>query len=752
MPGTSPILIVDVSLKGSERDYDEHVNFLQHDFRIVRVGTDGDVARAEALVREWAPKAAAIAVTGTSETQAAGHDRRRLEAIDRIKSATTAVPVTDGHALRDVLQEWAIRHVQADLPGFFNNARTVVLGGVNHDRTTRVLREFTDNLQFADPLLRLAVPSRLEAQPVLGLAAGVGLRVVRLLLPSPLKNQLRAPGNRISTAMARNAARDCDVVVATYDELAGFGLEDLTGKTVVTYAISDDQVAELATCGVDMVLDAIPQPFPVTVGAAALEAMMVATLPHAAALTNDDLLDMIVSAGLEPRVLYPNGPRRKSRFAFVIHPLSQQFFRNVEPLGSIAKVAPPVVMDVIEKALAYVPPLTYSHVTGIKSPTGAEAEGWLITVGGTPKELMAHSPEFTYARLLEAADIARKLGAQVMGLGAFTKVVGDAGVTVAKRAPLPITTGNSYSASGALWAAHEALVRLGIAEVDADGRIKGKAMVVGATGAIGSVCARLLALSSDELWLVSPESAKLLALKEDIERANPRAEIHVAATPGDHLRDMDVIVTATSGAGKRVLDIMAVKPGCVITDVARPLDLSAEDVAKRPDVLVVESGEIELPGEVKMRDIGLPKGVAYACLAETVVLALEGRYETFTVGRNIEWEKVKEIYKLGLKHGMKLAVISGVNGAYTAEDIARIRKLALEARAKARVHASRPRSEPGAKARAKPAAKTSAKPGAKARAKPPAKTPAKPPAKPPTTASTRAAKVSRAKVPAKAAG
>ena len=41
---------------------------------------------------------------------------------------------------------------------------------------------------------------------------------------------------------------------------------------------------------------------------------------------------MIVAAGLEPRVLQPNGPRRKSRFAFVIHPLSQQFFSKVEPL------------------------------------------------------------------------------------------------------------------------------------------------------------------------------------------------------------------------------------------------------------------------------------------------------------------------------------------------------------------------------------------------------------------------------------
>ena len=62
-----------------------------------------------------------------------------------------------------------------------------------------------------------------------------------------------------------------------------------------------------------------------------------------------------------------------------------------------------------------------------------------------------------------------------------------------------------------------------------------------------------------------------------------------------------------------------------------------------------------------------------------MVLALEGRFESFTVGRNIEWEKVKEIYRLGLKHGMRLATISGVNGVYTDDDIDTIRDLALAA-------------------------------------------------------------------------
>jgi len=124
-----------------------------------------------------------------------------------------------------------------------------------------------------------------------------------------------------------------------------------------------------------------------------------------------------------------------------------------------------------------------------------------------------------------------------------------------------------------------------------------------------------------------------------------------------------------------------VKPGCVITDVARPLDLPPEEVAKRPDVLVIESGEIELPTKVKgMKTIGLPPNVIYACLAETIVLALEGRFEVFTIGRDTEWEKVKEIYKLGLKHGMKLSAISGVNGVFTDEAIANVVKLAKKAR------------------------------------------------------------------------
>jgi Semialdehyde dehydrogenase, NAD binding domain len=234
-----------------------------------------------------------------------------------------------------------------------------------------------------------------------------------------------------------------------------------------------------------------------------------------------------------------------------------------------------------------------------------------------------------------------------------------------------------------LWAAHDAMLRMNLLpKPRGKARVKFKAMVVGATGAIGAACARLLVRAAEEVYLVSPETAKLLALKESILAQTPDAKVTLSAKADTFIADMDMIVTATSGAGKKVLDIMKVKPGCVITDVARPLDLPPSEVAKRPDVLVIESGEIQLPGDVQVKNIGLPKNVVYACLAETIVLALEGRFENYTVGRQIEWEKVHEIYQLGLKHGMKLAAISGVNGVFSDEDIARVRELALAARAR----------------------------------------------------------------------
>jgi predicted amino acid dehydrogenase len=675
--------ILSVSLGPSATDYEFNATFLGHEFHIRRVGADWDVGRAEALLRQHGGSADAVGLGMVRDHATVGTHRFTDRLTARLEAAADSVPVTTGAMLRTLFDEWAIRHVQRDEKQYFTNARTLFLSGITNYRMAAILAEHTPNLRFADPVILDGVPKVLSSLKTLEAYANARTTFKRWAKSGALAEDgpPRATWNR---SALRKALSWAHYLVGHYQEVEQYSAEELARKVVITSSITDESLRRLGERGVYVVIDRTPKLLDRVVGLNIIDAMLLALIEKPTdEVLHDDYLHLLGELDFAPRMLYPTGRyRRINRFAFVIHPLSQEYFKQVKPVEILSRAAGKPGMDLVEKVIAHSPPFVYSTVTGIESPHGDETEGWLITVGGTPKQLLSHSPEFTYRRLLAAAAMAEKLGAQIMGLGAFTKVVGDAGVTVAKRANIPITTGNSYSASAALWAGADAVRRLGLVPLDRKGKVKGKAMVVGATGAIGSACARLLAQAVEEVYLVSIESSKLFTLKESILKDTPDAKLHLAVKTDEFLPEMDMIVTATSGAGKKILDIMKVKPGCVITDVARPLDLPPSEVAKRPDVLVIESGEILLPGEhVKMRNIGLPGKIVYACLAETIVLALEGRFETFTIGRNIEWQKVKEIYQLGLKHGMRLAAISGVNGVFSDEDIGKVRERALAARA-----------------------------------------------------------------------
>jgi predicted amino acid dehydrogenase len=691
--------VISISLGSSNNNYEFQTTFLGQKFKIKRIGTNGDYDKAVDLLVQLDAETDAFGLGSVKLPTPNKHSRLinlASSVLDYVRDDSVKIaklrsrlksPVTTGDHLINVAHEWAIRSLQFEHNGYFNNARVLFLSGITNYRMARVMAEFTENLTFADPILENGISKFLHSFKDLDMYAK-GAHDILKWVPSKRLTSSAIPIKKWNTHILKKAMQKAHIIVVPYhnfyDYVGDCTPEELGGKTIITTTAYDDRIEFLKNQGVDVIIDTTPKLLKRVVGVNVQEALVIAALGKKQhQITDEEMLELMSSTqtGLRPRLVYPGGtPKQMTRFAFVIHPLSQEQFKlekTVKPFINI-----PGAVDAVEKVVAYAPPWVYSKVTGIKSPAGVETEGWLITVGGTPKQMMTHSPEFTYKRLLMAARMAKRLGAQIMGLGAFTKVVGDAGVTVAKKAAIPITTGNSYSASGALWAAADAVRRMGLIDIEDGQKIKGKTMVFGATGAIGSVCCRLLAMAFDEVYLCGRNIVKLMSLKESILKETPKVKLHTVVNPDKYLADMDVIVTATSGMGKKILDITKVKPGCVITDVARPLDLSPAEVAKRPDVLVIESGEILLPGEPKMKDIGLPPKVAYACLAETIVLALDRRFEVFTIGRDIEWEKVKTIYKMGLKHGMKLAAISGVNGVFSDEDIAKVRDLAIEARKK----------------------------------------------------------------------
>jgi predicted amino acid dehydrogenase len=281
-----------------------------------------------------------------------------------------------------------------------------------------------------------------------------------------------------------------------------------------------------------------------------------------------------------------------------------------------------------------------------------------------------------YNKLVQTGRLAEKLGAQILGLGAFTSVVGDAGLTVARELEIPVTTGDSYTVHIAVESIRKAAEVMGIQLPGAT------AAVVGATGSIGRVCAELLANDVGELYLIGRRTDALEELQASLQ-PHARARLRVS-TSMDDLRHAQVILTVTS-ALHDVIQPEHLNPGSVVCDVARPRDVSAKVAAVRDDILVIDGGMVDVPGPVNFHfNFGFPPGKSFACMAETIALTLEGRFEDYTVGKNITRAQVEEIAAIAGKHGFRLGGFRSFEREVTEEHINNVRQNARKAQSSRR--------------------------------------------------------------------
>ena len=389
--------IINISLGPGSDDYEFKVKFQNQNFSIKRMGTDGDVEKASELLLTWNKNADAIGLGGIQFPYTIGPrsipDKKTGRLLKVAKKLST--PVTAGGTLRDVSHEWSLRHTQFIFGNnYFTNARVLFFSGMVNSKIANVMQEYTDNLQFADPVLEDGIPRLMGSIKELELYAG---RIKGALKWIPGKRTLTATGpvRKANEYVLRRAVQKAQVLVVPYYNfyryLDGFTADDLKDKIVITTTAYDDRVDFLKKKEVAVIIDTTPKLFEKVIGVSALEALLLAALqlPREEE-SSDELLEVISELEMEPRILYPSGkPRRINRFAYIVYPINQEFLKKLKPIEVVSEIAPGA-MDTVEKVMAYAPPFLYSKVTGIKSNTGVEAEGWLIGLGETPAQMQAH--------------------------------------------------------------------------------------------------------------------------------------------------------------------------------------------------------------------------------------------------------------------------------------------------------------------------------------------------------------------------
>lgn len=327
-------------------------------------------------------------------------------------------------------------------------------------------------------------------------------------------------------------------------------------------------------------------------------------------------------------------------FAFILHSRSVEELKKSYPLF---RMVPDFILKRSFRAIA---PFKVFQVKHVRSIRDKEIRGFFIDCPLLYEAGQEIEERLAFGKIFSAANLARKMGAQILGTDGCTSLFKDGGETVAKHLYMPFTNGNALTA----WTVLEAVYRTAKAKgLD----LKSSTVaIIDAASPLGSLCARKLAEYAARVILSGSEQDKLETLKEKILSLNS-IEATIEANAHRAMREAAIIVIAGSGLKEIPENLEAGKIICYVSAAEELVD----KLEIRDDITGVEAGLIKLPYPVDLQlNLGLPKDLVSASLAETMLLALEERFVSYSGGENINLDKLEEIADIAAKHGFEVWV------------------------------------------------------------------------------------------------
>lgn len=366
-----------------------------------------------------------------------------------------------------------------------------------------------------------------------------------------------------------------------------------------------------------------------------------------------------------------------NKFGFIVHPLNISSFNTYFIFKNfIFKILPEKFRSSVIK---YLPPYKLCSISNIRSTKDLVSSVDIVLIPLLPVHIATMQEEKVLKKIEKGVKICKKNGAKIVGLGALTSVVGNEGEVLSKRLNIPITSGNTLTASLTLDGIYKAAYLMGISLPSAT------VAIIGATGDIGSICTKILSKKIKKLNIAARNEQKLQEFASTVSKTG-NAQVEVFKYSKDAVIDADIILTATSSI-TTIIDPSTLKPGAVLCDISIPANVAKEIALSRNDILVFEGGLAKIPFPEDIQNdktkLFLPMNSIFGCIAETMILAFENKFETYSIGRgNITEEKIEEIKELATKHGIAVSDFFCSYKMFTEKDIENIRKNAEKNRKK----------------------------------------------------------------------
>jgi predicted amino acid dehydrogenase len=305
-----------------------------------------------------------------------------------------------------------------------------------------------------------------------------------------------------------------------------------------------------------------------------------------------------------------NFKKRKIDFAFIIHP---RYTADIYRKYPILKILPDAL---VESLLLIFFPTYGGGIYNVEDVDGNKLKGALIICPLTSKQMLSKR-EFAKKKVAKAVKLAEKYGARVVGLGALNSSVTNGGEDIVSQFPnITLTSGNSLTT----FITGDDVIRL-----VKSNNLAGTIAIIGATGSIGAGVSEMIARNlQNPIICVGKTPHKVEELVCNLSKMTGIKSTHITGSVStDVYKEAEIIVVSTSAHNAVLHNYLLGQNLKAIYDVTQPKN-TPEDVQNRDDILFIDGGLIKLPEEVKITlDIGLPKGIAYSCLSETIILCAE---------------------------------------------------------------------------------------------------------------------------------
>lgn len=294
--------IVSVSIGSSQRDSKAVVTVCGEEFSIERIGTDGDMQKAIALIRELDGKVAAFGMGGIDLYLYGGKRRYILREAKQIARAAQVTPMVDGSGLKNTLERRAIEDLAKASPGMFKGKNVLLTCAVDRFGMAQALQDTGSEVLYGDVMFALGISLpiyRLNIlQAVISVLAPLAVQLpFTWLYPTGSKQEESPDKNKYTKYYAW-----ADVIAGDYHMIRKYMPDDLTGKTLITNTITPGDVEFLRQRHVRELITTTPNIEGRSFGTNVMEALLVALLNKPLAeITTEDYNRMLDKIGFVPR-------------------------------------------------------------------------------------------------------------------------------------------------------------------------------------------------------------------------------------------------------------------------------------------------------------------------------------------------------------------------------------------------------------------------------------------------------------------